>query len=136
MFNRWEGIELQIKAGRLKHYFPAVAFFCKSFRIAMMSKPTADRMPAMSSTTLLISPTVIEPIQTLKTAYLGSVNPRLHTDEVLIALSVSAATVSSSLTSVPTSSPVELRYTSQFLETEVGMKSPFVPISVVCVSLI
>lgn len=40
----------------------------------------------------LISPSVIEPIQKLKTAYLGSVNPRLHTDEVLIALSISAAT--------------------------------------------
>jgi uncharacterized protein (UPF0371 family) len=40
----------------------------------------------------LISPTVIEPIQTLKTAYLGSSNPRLHTDEVLIALSICAAT--------------------------------------------
>ena len=39
----------------------------------------------------LISPAVIEPIQKLKTAYLGSVNPRLHTDEVLIALSISAA---------------------------------------------
>lgn len=33
----------------------------------------------------------IEPIQTLKTQHLGSRNPRLHTDEVLIALSVSAA---------------------------------------------
>ena len=40
----------------------------------------------------LISPSVIEPIQKLKIAYLGSVNPRLHTDEVLIALSISAAT--------------------------------------------
>ena len=30
--------------------------------------------------------------QSLKTKYLGSRNPRLHTDEVLIALSVSAAT--------------------------------------------
>ena len=40
----------------------------------------------------LISPTVIEPIQTLKTSYLGSKNPRLHTDEVLIALSICAAT--------------------------------------------
>ena len=39
----------------------------------------------------VISPTSIEPIQTLKTAYLGSKNPRLHTDEVLIALSSSAA---------------------------------------------
>ena len=40
----------------------------------------------------VISPAAIEPIQTLKTAYLGSKNPRLHTDEVLIALSISAAT--------------------------------------------
>ena len=38
-----------------------------------------------------ISPAAIEPIQTLKTHYLGSKNPRLHMDEVLIALSVSAA---------------------------------------------
>lgn len=40
----------------------------------------------------VISPEVIEPIQKLKTAYLGNHNPRLHTDEVLIALAVSAAT--------------------------------------------
>ncbi len=40
----------------------------------------------------LISRNAIEPIQTLKTAYLGSQNPRLHTDEILIALSMSAAT--------------------------------------------
>ncbi len=40
----------------------------------------------------LIAPSAIEPIQTLKTNYLGGKNPRLHTDEVLIALSMSAAT--------------------------------------------
>ena len=40
----------------------------------------------------LISPTYIEPIQVLKTQYLGSKNPRLHTDEVLIALSMCAVT--------------------------------------------
>ncbi len=40
----------------------------------------------------LIAPSAIEPIQTLKTNYLGSKNPRLHTDEVLIALSMCAAT--------------------------------------------
>ena len=39
----------------------------------------------------VISPEAIEPIQKLKTQYLGSRNPRLHMDEVLIALSVSAA---------------------------------------------
>ena len=38
----------------------------------------------------LISRTFIEPIQQLKTGYLGSKNPRLHTDEVLIALSMCA----------------------------------------------
>ena len=41
---------------------------------------------------LLISPVVIEPIQKLKVGYLGNENPRLHTDEVLIALAISTAT--------------------------------------------
>lgn len=40
----------------------------------------------------LVSRAAIEPIQTLKIEYLGSQNPRLHTDEILIALSISAAT--------------------------------------------
>ena len=40
----------------------------------------------------IISPESIEPIQKLKVEYLKSRNPRLHTDEVLIALSASAAT--------------------------------------------
>ena len=39
----------------------------------------------------IISPESIEPIQKLKVNYLKSKNPRLHTDEVLIALSASAA---------------------------------------------
>ncbi len=43
-------------------------------------------------TTELISPTVIEPVQKLKTDVLGNHNPRLHTDEVLVALSICAAT--------------------------------------------
>ncbi|WP_343209166.1 DUF1846 domain-containing protein [Anaerolentibacter hominis] len=40
----------------------------------------------------LISPIVIEPIQNLKLKHLGNHNPRLHTDEILIALSICAAT--------------------------------------------
>ena len=40
----------------------------------------------------LISPQVIEPVQDLKVNHLGNNNPRLHTDEVLLALSISAAT--------------------------------------------
>ena len=39
----------------------------------------------------VLSPESIAPIQTLKTKYLGSKNPCLHTDEVLIALSATAA---------------------------------------------
>ena len=40
----------------------------------------------------LISPVAIDPIQHLKVDHLGNRNPRLHTDETLIALSISAAT--------------------------------------------
>ena len=40
----------------------------------------------------LISPDVIEPIQNLKINHFGNHNPRLHTDETLIALSISATT--------------------------------------------
>ena len=40
----------------------------------------------------LLPPLIIEPIQQLKIKGLGNHNPRLHTDEVLIALSISAAT--------------------------------------------
>jgi uncharacterized protein (UPF0371 family) len=40
----------------------------------------------------LISPIVIEPIQVLKVKHMGNHNPRLHTDEILIALSICAAT--------------------------------------------
>ena len=41
---------------------------------------------------LLLSPTVIEPIQSMKTSVLGNHNPRMHIDEILIALSICAAT--------------------------------------------
>ena len=40
----------------------------------------------------LIDAAVIEPIQKLKVENFGSENPRLHTDEVLVALSISAVT--------------------------------------------
>lgn len=41
---------------------------------------------------LLMSPNVIEPIQNLKVQHLGNNNPRIHTDETLLALSICAAT--------------------------------------------
>ncbi len=42
--------------------------------------------------TLLLSPTIIEPIQALKINHMGNHNPHLHMDEILIALAVSAVT--------------------------------------------
>ena len=41
---------------------------------------------------LMIAPSIIEPIQKLKIAILKNHNPRLHSDETLIALSMSANT--------------------------------------------
>ncbi len=49
-------------------------------------------LAGMSDDIKLISPTVIEPVQSLKVDHLGSKNPRLHLDEVLLALSICAAT--------------------------------------------
>ncbi len=46
----------------------------------------------MPSDLHLISPVALDPIQHLKIHHLGNRNPRLHTDETLIALSISAAT--------------------------------------------
>ncbi|MCR5476600.1 MAG: DUF1846 domain-containing protein [Lachnospiraceae bacterium] len=40
----------------------------------------------------LISPEIIAPIQDLKVGHLGNRNPRLHTDEVLLALAICAVT--------------------------------------------
>ncbi len=40
----------------------------------------------------LLSPAVIEPIQHLKVNHMGAGNPRLHTDEVLLALAICAVT--------------------------------------------
>ena len=49
------------------------------------------KLGGIAKSTHLISPEVIEPVQELKCKYLGNHNPRLHSDEVLVALSVSAA---------------------------------------------
>ena len=48
-------------------------------------------MENMEKAVHLINPEAIEPIQKLKTGYLGSRNPRLHSDETLVALSISAS---------------------------------------------
>ena len=46
----------------------------------------------LSDDALLLSPSVIEPIQNMKTSVLGNQNPRMHIDEILIALAICAAT--------------------------------------------
>ncbi len=40
----------------------------------------------------LLSPVILQPIQHLKVDHLGNRNPRLHTDEILLALAIGAAT--------------------------------------------
>ncbi len=50
------------------------------------------KLAGMDDSVHLIAPEVINPIQHLKVDHLGNRNPRLHTDEVLIALSICAAT--------------------------------------------
>ncbi len=57
---------------------------------AMLLK-SLKHLAGISKEVTLLSPEVIEPVQKLKTEYFGNSNPRLHTDEILIALSVSAA---------------------------------------------
>ena len=62
----------------------------------------------------LLSPTVIAPIQKLKVNRMGSTNPRLHTDEVLIALAICAvddAKVKRALDELPNLKNCELHST-------------------------
>ncbi len=50
------------------------------------------RLAGIEKEAHLISRAAIEPIQSVKVRHLGSHNPRLHSDEILIALAISAAT--------------------------------------------
>lgn len=59
---------------------------------AAMVLNSLKRLAGISPDVNLLAPGAIAPIQRLKTEHLGSRNPRLHTDEVLIALSTSADT--------------------------------------------
>ncbi len=59
---------------------------------AAMLLNALKKLAGIDKETDLISPSVIEPVQKLKTGSLGNHNPRLHTDEVLIALAICAAT--------------------------------------------
>lgn len=63
---------------------------------ALLSAPAAlvlnalKHLAGISDDLLLISPSLIEPISKMKINNLGNKNPRLHLDEVLIALAISA----------------------------------------------
>ncbi|UNT96957.1 DUF1846 domain-containing protein [Allobaculum mucilyticum] len=50
------------------------------------------KLAGIEDAKLLIEPDAFRPIQNLKTSFMGSINPRLHTYETLIALSLSAKT--------------------------------------------
>lgn len=49
------------------------------------------RLAGIGKAVKLIPPEVIGPVQELKLKYLGNRNPRLHSDEILVALSITAA---------------------------------------------
>ena len=51
---------------------------------------TLKTLAGIDDEELLIAASVLEPICDLKTGYMGHRNPRLHTDEVLLALTISA----------------------------------------------
>ena len=72
----------QIVTGKTKDLFgPASAALLNALK----------KLAGISDEVDLIAPHVIRSLQTLKIDYLHSKNPRLHTDETLIALSMSAA---------------------------------------------
>lgn len=70
----------------------------KSKTSALLSAPAAlilnalKHLAGINDELILISPSIIEPISEMKIKNLGNKNPRLHADEVLIALSISAQT--------------------------------------------
>ena len=64
---------------------------------ALLSAPAALILNALKylsnipDDVVLISPAIIEPVSKMKIENLGNHNPRLHADEVLIALTISTA---------------------------------------------
>lgn len=71
----------------------------------------------------LIEPEAFRPIQELKTRYMGSMNPRLHAYEVLIALSVSAKSnpeAARALSALPGLHQAQAHVTSALSETDLN----------------
>lgn len=77
---------LQLNDGRMVTGKTSDLLGCSAAVVLNALKLLAGIDPSVT----LLAASSIAPIQTLKTQHLGSRNPRLHTDEVLIALSVSA----------------------------------------------
>ncbi|MDO4613621.1 MAG: DUF1846 domain-containing protein [Actinomycetaceae bacterium] len=82
------GSAIELADGRIVTGKTSALLGCSAAMLLNALKLVANIDPEVN----LLSPESIAPIQTLKTEHLGSRNPRLHTDEVLIALSVSAGT--------------------------------------------
>ncbi|MBQ3253034.1 MAG: DUF1846 family protein, partial [Acholeplasmatales bacterium] len=65
---------------------------------ALLSAPAAlilnalKHLAGISDDLVLLSPAIIQPISKMKINNLGNHNPRLHADEILIALAISAQT--------------------------------------------
>ena len=59
---------------------------------SLLPKYTLKYLAGIHDDLLLISPSIIEPISKMKINDLGNHNPRLHSDEILIALAISAQT--------------------------------------------
>ena len=78
---------IELRDGRLVTGRTSVLFGAASATLMNAIKECAGLDPEEK----LVSAAALEPIQVLKTRYLGSHNPRLHSDEMLIALSGSAA---------------------------------------------
>ena len=88
MDNLCPGCAIQLKNGKLITGKTSELLGASSALLINVLKNLAGIPDGMD----LLSRAVIEPIQGLKVKHMGNRNPRLHTDEVLIALSICAAT--------------------------------------------
>ncbi|MBO4594326.1 MAG: DUF1846 domain-containing protein, partial [Clostridia bacterium] len=79
---------LQLPDGRIVTGKTGILFGAASATLINALKVLADIDDSID----LIPSVVLEPIQKLKVNNMGSINPRLHTDEVLLCLAVSAVT--------------------------------------------
>ncbi|MDO4182396.1 MAG: DUF1846 domain-containing protein [Coriobacteriia bacterium] len=78
----------------------------------------AKKLAGIDDDTYVISDEALEPICHLKTEHLGAKNPRLHSDEMLIALSSSAST--SSLAEAAVAATAQLRGCDAFFSVILG----------------